>query len=160
MLCVNQTRPHCVNQMGKTHSKPLVARHGRGTAWARHATCESDTTALCKSNGKTHSKPLAARHGRGTAWARHAMCESSLRRHWNNRKCVAGKLRFPRAEEFLRKLSAFRARAQKMFTGPVLGRKSFKESRFEGALNYEPPRGVSMSRAGSDYNQICVKIGV
>jgi hypothetical protein len=27
--------------MGKTHSKPLVARHGRGTAWARHAMCES-----------------------------------------------------------------------------------------------------------------------
>jgi len=33
---VNQTRPHCVNQMGKTHSKPLEARRGRGTAWARH----------------------------------------------------------------------------------------------------------------------------
>ena len=41
MASVNQTRPHCVNQMGKTHSKPLAARHGRGTAWARHATCES-----------------------------------------------------------------------------------------------------------------------
>jgi len=27
MASVNQTRPHCVNQMGKTHSKPLVARH-------------------------------------------------------------------------------------------------------------------------------------
>ena len=40
---VNQTRPHCVNQMGKTHSKPLGARHGK---------CESDTAALCKSNGK------------------------------------------------------------------------------------------------------------
>ena len=34
MASVNQTRPHCVNQMGK-------ARHGRGTAWARHAMCES-----------------------------------------------------------------------------------------------------------------------
>jgi len=32
MASVNQTRPHCVNQMGKTHSKPLAARHGRGTA--------------------------------------------------------------------------------------------------------------------------------
>jgi hypothetical protein len=31
-------QPRCVNQMGKTHSKPLAARHGRGTAWARHAT--------------------------------------------------------------------------------------------------------------------------
>jgi hypothetical protein len=38
---MNQTRPHFVNQMEKTHSKPLVARHGRGTAWARHAMCES-----------------------------------------------------------------------------------------------------------------------
>ena len=36
MANVNQTRPHCVNQMGKTHSKSLAARHGRGTAWARH----------------------------------------------------------------------------------------------------------------------------
>jgi hypothetical protein len=41
MASVNQTRPLCVNQMGKTHSKPLAARHGRGTAWARHAVCES-----------------------------------------------------------------------------------------------------------------------
>jgi len=38
---VNETRLHCVNQMGKTHSKPLPARHVRGTAWARHAMCES-----------------------------------------------------------------------------------------------------------------------
>jgi len=38
---VNQTRPHCVNKLGKTHSKPLAARHGRGTAWERHAVCES-----------------------------------------------------------------------------------------------------------------------
>ena len=41
MASVNQTRPHCVNKMGKTHSKPLAARHGRGTAWARRAMCES-----------------------------------------------------------------------------------------------------------------------
>jgi hypothetical protein len=41
MWSVNQTRPHCVNQMGKTHSKTLAARHGRGTEWARHAMCES-----------------------------------------------------------------------------------------------------------------------
>jgi len=40
MASVNQTRPRCVNQMGKTHSKPLAARHGRGIAWARHAMCE------------------------------------------------------------------------------------------------------------------------
>ena len=41
MAIVNQTRPHCVNQMGKAHSKPLAARHGRGTARERHAMCES-----------------------------------------------------------------------------------------------------------------------
>jgi hypothetical protein len=41
MANVNQTRPHCVNQMGKTHSKTLAGRHGRGTAWARHAMCGS-----------------------------------------------------------------------------------------------------------------------
>jgi len=32
MASVNQTRLHCVNQMEKTRSKPLAARHGRGTA--------------------------------------------------------------------------------------------------------------------------------
>jgi hypothetical protein len=41
---MNQTRPHCVNQMEKTHSKALAARYGRGTAWARHAMCESSLT--------------------------------------------------------------------------------------------------------------------
>jgi len=41
MASVNQTPPHCVNQIGKTHSKPFAARHGRGAAWARHALCES-----------------------------------------------------------------------------------------------------------------------
>jgi hypothetical protein len=34
MACVNQTWPHRINQMGKTQSKPLVAWHGRGMAWA------------------------------------------------------------------------------------------------------------------------------
>jgi hypothetical protein len=28
MTCVNQTRTHCVNQMGKTQAKPLAERHG------------------------------------------------------------------------------------------------------------------------------------
>jgi len=41
MTSVNQTRPYCVNQMKKTHSEPLAARHGRRTAWTRHAMCES-----------------------------------------------------------------------------------------------------------------------
>jgi hypothetical protein len=40
MANVNQTQPHCVNQMGKTHSKPLGAWHGRGAAWEWHALCD------------------------------------------------------------------------------------------------------------------------
>ena len=36
MASVNQTRPHCVTEVGKTQSKPLAARHGRGTAWAQY----------------------------------------------------------------------------------------------------------------------------
>jgi hypothetical protein len=32
MACVNQTRPHNVNQMGKTQSKAVAERHGIGTA--------------------------------------------------------------------------------------------------------------------------------
>ena len=32
---VNQKRPHCVNQTGKTYFKPLATRHGRGTTWVR-----------------------------------------------------------------------------------------------------------------------------
>jgi len=41
MASVNQTRPHCVNHMGKTHSKPLAVWNGKGTAWEGHAMCES-----------------------------------------------------------------------------------------------------------------------
>ena len=32
MACVNKTRPHSVNQVGRTQSKPLATRHGRATA--------------------------------------------------------------------------------------------------------------------------------
>jgi hypothetical protein len=39
MACVNQIRPHRVNEMGKTLSKLLAARHGKGTAWERHGMC-------------------------------------------------------------------------------------------------------------------------
>ena len=52
MVCVNQKRPHCVNQMGKSQSNPLAERNGRGTAGERHGMCESNKAALCKSNGK------------------------------------------------------------------------------------------------------------
>jgi hypothetical protein len=51
MVCVNQTRPHCVNQMGKAQSTALAERHGRGTAWERHGMCESAFTGTLGSNG-------------------------------------------------------------------------------------------------------------
>jgi hypothetical protein len=38
MACVNQKWSHCVNQMGKTQSKPLAKWHDKGTAryvWIR-----------------------------------------------------------------------------------------------------------------------------
>jgi hypothetical protein len=53
MACVNQTRPHCVNQIGKTQSKALVERHGRGTAGERHGMCESGF--VVPSNGAIQS---------------------------------------------------------------------------------------------------------
>jgi hypothetical protein len=40
MARVNQARPHCVNKIGNTRSKPLSAGHGRGMAWALHGMCE------------------------------------------------------------------------------------------------------------------------
>ena len=62
MASVDQTRPHCVNQMGKTHSKPLAARHGRGTAWARHVVCESAFNVLLQTlhewQGEWHTAGL------------------------------------------------------------------------------------------------------
>jgi hypothetical protein len=41
MAYVNQTRPYSVNQMGKTHSKLLAARHAGVKARAWHAMCHS-----------------------------------------------------------------------------------------------------------------------
>jgi hypothetical protein len=41
---VNQTRPQCVNQMGKTQSKHLAHTawqgNGMGAVWERHVMCE------------------------------------------------------------------------------------------------------------------------
>ena len=51
MASVNQTRSHCVNQIGKTRSKPLAARHGMGAAWERHAICELAFTLADGSDG-------------------------------------------------------------------------------------------------------------
>jgi hypothetical protein len=58
MACVNQPRPHCVNQIGKTQSKPLAARHGRGTAWERHGMCE--LAIYLHSCGRTHVRAFGS----------------------------------------------------------------------------------------------------
>ena len=57
----------------------------------------------------------------------------ALRRHWNNRKCGAIKLRFPHAKEILRKLLAVLARALKNVCHPCPKPKKFKEVAFRGA---------------------------
>jgi hypothetical protein len=40
MACVNQTQPHCVNEIGKTQTKPLATQHGQVVAWAQHGICQ------------------------------------------------------------------------------------------------------------------------
>jgi hypothetical protein len=74
MASVNQTRPHCVNQMGKTHSEPLEARHGRETAWARHAMRKSAFSAaqqvinLCIRCSNHHHSPTALPPRKDPGW--------------------------------------------------------------------------------------------
>jgi hypothetical protein len=76
MVCVNQTRPQCVNQMGKTQYKQRD-----GMAGERHGMCESNTAALRNSNGKDIIYTLGRTAWQGnvmrTAWERHGMCESN-----------------------------------------------------------------------------------
>jgi hypothetical protein len=56
----------------------LSERHGRGMARVWHGMCESNTTALCKSNGKDTIKNISVTtwqgNGMGAAWERHGMC--------------------------------------------------------------------------------------
>ena len=81
MASVNQTRPRCVNQMRKTHSKPLATRHGRGMAWARHGNGRLrvcvNRPLICKEFSL--AKELLSR--RWTKWVLHTL------------KCVLSELR-------------------------------------------------------------------
>ena len=56
-----------VNQMGKTHSKPLAARHGRGMAWARHG-----HSMLCV------NRPLENRNFFCLSWESTQYCSCSI----------------------------------------------------------------------------------
>lgn len=67
----------------------------------------------------------AAARGSNPLWA--------LRRHSNNLKYGASKLKLPRAKEFLRKLTAFSAPTLTNFANPVLGRKNLKNVGFKGS---------------------------
>jgi hypothetical protein len=67
----------------------------------------------------------AAVRGSNPLWA--------LRRHWNNRKYGASKLKLPCVKEFLRKLAAFSACTLKNFASPVIGRKNLKNVGFKGS---------------------------
>ena len=67
--------------------------------------------------------------------------KEALRRHWNNRKYGASKLR---------ELSAISARDLKNILQPFRRPKKCKECRFEGAPNYYPARGAHVSLADPD----------
>jgi hypothetical protein len=60
-MLIHTCRAHAVLCHGLENS--LSERHGRGKARARHGTCESNMTALCKSNGNDTLYTLS-----GTAW--------------------------------------------------------------------------------------------
>jgi hypothetical protein len=40
MLCVTQTRPYYISQIGKAQSEPLETQHGWGSAWAWYVMCK------------------------------------------------------------------------------------------------------------------------
>jgi hypothetical protein len=48
MVCVNQTRLHCVNQMGKTPTGTAMQGNGMGAAWERQGMCELALRRLLK----------------------------------------------------------------------------------------------------------------
>ena len=60
MASVNKTRLNCVNQMGKTHSKPLAASHCMGAAWERRAMCESAFISAQRLSERTVLRPLTS----------------------------------------------------------------------------------------------------
>jgi hypothetical protein len=67
MVRLNQTRPHCVNQMWRTQSKPLLERHGRGTVRERHGMCESALRP--RSHVPDFDRQGADRTGESTTWS-------------------------------------------------------------------------------------------
>jgi len=71
------------------------------------------------------------RASRAAAWGANPL--GALRRHWNNLKCGASKVRFPHATQFLRKLFTNSARAVKKVRQPSPRPQNLEAYRFEGA---------------------------
>jgi hypothetical protein len=64
MASVNQTQPHCVNQMGHTKSKPLAAWHGREMA---SCVCE---LAFRRETERTRTDSAGVSVGSMSLWSR------------------------------------------------------------------------------------------
>jgi len=77
MARLNQTRPHCVNQMGKTHSKPLAARHGRGMGTACYVWIGLKGSERLHVNNQLHdsAKPTTRSTETITSWPTDWPCE-------------------------------------------------------------------------------------
>jgi hypothetical protein len=61
MACVNKTRPHYVNQMGKTQSKPLTERHGMCESAFTVSTRTSRCRSLVHSRSRLHFRAVPYR---------------------------------------------------------------------------------------------------
>jgi hypothetical protein len=75
-MCESNTAALCKSN-GKTQSKALAERHGRGTAWEQHGNGRGTA-------GERHGNSMGTAweqhgNGMGTEWERHGMCESALR---------------------------------------------------------------------------------
>jgi hypothetical protein len=75
----------------------------------------------------------------------------ALRRRWNNRKYGDSKLRFSHEKNFSENCLQFGHAPTEIFANPVLGRKSSKECRLQGAPNYLPARCAHMSGADTGH---------
>jgi hypothetical protein len=65
MACVNQTRPHCVNQMEKTQSKPLAARHGTSMcelAFSGHRNAQKSKNGVFRKALRSNSRSCTCFH--------------------------------------------------------------------------------------------------
>jgi len=58
MASVNQTRLHCINQMGNAHSKPSTARHGHGMLCENRPQEYEKSSHFALADKLSHVKPI------------------------------------------------------------------------------------------------------